>query len=122
MAAITWDDVVDFAPELATYPVAAQDTILAHVNTTLDPDLLGGEESPKLKLARITLAAHMATLFTQANTGKVGSVVSEGLGPQKREYSGPDELTSDDALGLTGYGIQHRNLIRTSAARAPIYV
>ncbi len=116
---ITWLDVTAVAADLASVPVAAQTDILDHVNTTLQVDLFGGEESPKLRLARIYLAAHHGTVAVRSDTaGPVQSESEEGVSVT---YGGGVSIVgSDPLLDSTRWGQAFRQLCRTGAPRAPI--
>jgi hypothetical protein len=109
------------APELSTVPTAAQDFILEYVNQALVVDIFGGEGSPKLRLARIYLAAHYGSLFGSGGSGAAGPVTSESAGGLSRSYGFASSFVfNDDALGSTVYGRNYLGLVRTSPARAPV--
>lgn len=118
---ITWVDVVGMAAELSTVEDETQLTILAHVNTALDPDYFGGEGHPTLRLARIFLAAHVATNAKNGSSGAAGPVISRTLGPSSVTYgwSGASSLTGFKELDSTPYGKQLRTLMRASPFRGP---
>lgn len=125
MAVITWAMVVDHAPHLSTIDADAQTDILAYVNTALRVSVFGGEDSPKLKLARIYLAAHLATMGRQAGSGgglAGGEITSESVGSISRSYAGASSgATSEAGLGSTVWGRSYLALVKTSAlARMPI--
>lgn len=122
MAAIDWAAVLAMFPAdpaLAALPVPAQTDILAYVNTTLAVRVFGGEESPKLRLARIYLAAHYATASGPSAAGLSGVVTSEsvGIGSASRSYAAPN--ASSSAWGSTSYGRLYAELLRTTSARFP---
>ena len=121
MAAVTWADVVALAPapELAEVEVAAQDHILAYVHEVLSVSLLGGEESARLRRARVLLAAHMATM-TGGEGGAViaGPVLSESTGSISRSYANLIGAAGRDFSG-SSYGDEYVRLVRHSAARLP---
>lgn len=118
---IAWADVLGTASELSTVSDEAQFNILAHVNTALDPDYFGGEGHPSLRLARIFMAAHIATNAKNGASGAAGPVISETLGPASRTYgwSGASSLTGFKELDSTPYGKQLRTLMRASPNRGP---
>ncbi len=121
MAAIDWDAVVALASELAATPEDAQDTILAYVNTTLAVAAFGGETSPKLKLVRVLLAAHMASGLTVGGAAGVkGPVTSETVGANSisRSYGSTVSGSGSD-FESTPYGRQYLAIVRTSSARFP---
>lgn len=119
MADITWADVTGIAGELTAVPVSAQTDILAYVNTTLAVAMFGGEDSPKLRMARIYRAAHMATLLTSGGSVTAGPVTSETVGANSisRSYGAGSGSSSD--WDSTPYGRQYAMLVRTSSARWP---
>lgn len=117
MAAITWADVVAHAAELSTFPVAAQNDILAWVNTHLNVTLFGGEDAAKTKLARVYLAAHTATMDKRG--GAAGPVVSSSAGGLSRSFASPP---SGSDLEATSYGSQYKMLLRTTVARVGFVV
>lgn len=118
MAAITWDDVVAVASELEETPEDAQDMFLAHVNTALAVGAFGGESSPKLKLVRVLLAAHMATLLSAGGENAAGPITSEtaSMNSISRSYAA---ISGGSEWDLTPYGRQYARLIRTSRGRFP---
>lgn len=121
MAAIAWADVTAMAPELATVDVGAQVTILAHVNAALSVSTFGGEAAPKLRLARILLAAHYGTGVASGGAAPAGPVVSESDGGLSRTYAQPGGGDSaGSAWASTSYGRELAALIRSSAARLPV--
>lgn len=121
MAAITWPDVVAIAPELGTLGATAQTMILDHVNTALNVRVFGGEESPKLRLARVLLAAHYGTVAMSGGAVIAGPVTSESAGGLSRSYA---TTFATDAFGgpwgSTTYGQSFAALVRTSRARFPV--
>lgn len=124
MADIAWSNVVDFAPELSGIDADAQTDILAYVNDELDVALFDGESGPKTKLARIYLAAHVATgTLTGSSGGAAGPVTAEAEGGLSRSYGSMSAALSDPAmLALTPYGLRFLGLVNTSAARGPLAV
>ena len=121
MAAIDWDDVVSHAPELSTTDVDAQDDILDHVNTALVVAKFGGESSGRLKLARIYLAAHLASVSGQGGVGVAGPVTSETAGGLSRTYAVLSATAQQELQGST-YGQLFLDLVRTSSARGPMVI
>lgn len=121
MAAITWAHVVDHYPALSTIDADAQTDILAHVNEAIVVKLLGGESSPRLKLARVHLAAYFALLSKTAASGAAGPVVSESVGDVSRTYANPYSFGSVRA-GTNVAGDAYLALVRTSPARAPVVI
>ncbi len=122
MAAIDWTDVEALAPELSVVSTDGQDFILAYVNEALDLSIFGGEESPKLRLARIYLAAHFGKLSSSGGSMVAGPVISETVGDISRSYA---NLFSSGAGNFTGtaYGDLYMELVRTCArARVPMVI
>lgn len=121
MAAIAWADVTAMAPELAAVDVGAQATILAHVNAALSVATFGGEAAPRLRLARILLAAHFGTVALSGGAAPAGPVVSESAGGLSRTYAQASAGgAADSAWSSTSYGRELAALIRSSAARLPV--
>ena len=119
MADITWTNVTDHAPELATgTSAAAQADILAFVNAALDVACFDGEAGPKTKLTRVYLAAHFATLMGVSAGGAGGPVTAEKLGDESRSYG--SFSMSSSSLSSPGYGNAYSAMVETSAARAPM--
>lgn len=117
MAAVTWDDVVNHAPELATgVSAGAQADILAHVNGTVNVALFGGEDSHRVKLIRVYLAAHLGTLDkSRGNIASTSGVTSESAGGLSRSYA---IIPGDSsAMSSTSYGKEYLRLIKI--ARLP---
>lgn len=122
MASITWQNVVDHYAALSTVSVAAQTDILAHVNTALNVSSVGGsrgEDSPRVKLARVHLAAYHALMEGQAASGAAGPVVSETVGQVSRQYANPFTFGSVRA-GTNAAGDAYLALVRSSPARGPV--
>lgn len=116
MAAITWEDVAGHAPELRRLSTRAQTDILALANdpTYLNVTNFGGEDTNKLRLARIYLAAHFGTM--DRRRGIPGAVSSTALGPASRSYAHPADWRT--FLQATSYGMNLATMMRTSPARA----
>lgn len=119
MASIAWSDVLTQGAELSAVHATAQTDILAHVNTTLHVEDWGGEASPKLRLARIYLAAHFGALQILAGggSGAAGPVTSESDGRLSRSYGWAGAMSGGDPLyDLTKYGRSYRTLMRPTFA------
>lgn len=114
MAAITWSDVTNIAPELSTVAVAAQTDILAYVNVALNVELFGGESHPMVKLLRIYLAAHFGTVTKSGGSGALGPVIAESGGGLSRQYGSSVVNGSDPLFDKTNYGQTFRLLVRSS--------
>jgi len=109
MAAIIWTDVTAFAADLSTVAAGAQTKILAYVNERFAVAELGGETSVDLHMARVFLAAHLATTTATGSGGVAGPVTSESAGSLSRSYG---MLASTGGLGTTGFGVQLKDLLR----------
>lgn len=115
---ITWDDVTDHAPELHSTSSNARADILAFVNVYgFNVGRLGGEASSRLHLARIYLAAHLATISSHANVGRAGAVVSESAGGLSRSYA---QDSSSGRWGETGYGRALARVLNNPVLRMPL--
>lgn len=120
MAAITWTNVTDAAPELAAFSnVNAQNAVLNEVNTTINVVPLGGEDSIKTFNARVYLAAHIATLLRRRGIAGVRS--SESAGPVSESFS-PILLPQYGAYAMTSYGVLYAQEIASTAHRAGFLV
>lgn len=113
MAAITWTDVTNVAPELSTIAVAQQTALLLLVNDYLDPNTWEGEGSQKLTSGRAYLAAHLATLGKRK--GVNGMLTAEAGGGLSRSYG---MLTNPTMYSLTTYGEIFAMLAKSTVARA----
>ncbi len=115
---IVWADVIDYAPELVRVSTGARAGILAYVNTALNVSIVGGtlgEDSPKLHLARIYLAAHMGTIGPSS-----GVVASEGEGDLSISYQIPPG--GHPYWYRTGYGAAFDALMRTTRVVLPMVI
>lgn len=120
MAAIVTQDVLDYAPELASVNSGAWTLlILPYVNSLGADGIGGGEGGATLRIARVLLAAHYGTVSKRGKTGASGPLTSKAVG-QVRESFGLVALASADAsLGATGYGQQFIGIISMSLAAGP---
>lgn len=123
MAAITWSDVSDAAPELLTtsqggpVPPAATIFILAFVNANgFNVNAFDGEAGNKTFAGRVLLAAHFATMMLRKGVG--GAISSQTEGGAAQSYLIPWRTPS--ALDVTSYGQMFRALASGSAARAGV--
>jgi hypothetical protein len=115
MPDIAWTDVLGVASELTTTPVPVQDALLAMVNAELSSKFFGGDDSARFKLARIYLAAHMASAPGLAGVNYAGPINSEEEGGAKRSYEaiGPAARSH----GSTMYGQMFDELVANSPMR-----
>jgi hypothetical protein len=117
MAAIVWSDVTDLVSEMSSVPLAAQPIILSLVNSYLAVDKWGGEDAPKLKTARIYLAAHLGTFARPGAAGAgAGPVISESEDDVSRAYASFNlpGLDVDPLYDTTPYGRAYRWLMRSN--------
>lgn len=118
MAAILWSDVTDLSAALSTTSLGAQTMILNYVNQTLSVRIFGGEDTPKTKLARALLAAHLATLATPV----AGVLTGQSEGGLTQNYTIPPiPIGFDPFWTRSGFGLSYYNmLISSPLARMPI--
>lgn len=114
---ITWTQVAALASELSDLDAGAQLLILEHVNAALDAAIWGGESSPKLRLARIYLAAHYGTLARSNGNAAAGPVISESAGGLSRTYANMS-VVGATRLDSTSWGRLYSELVATTPARA----
>lgn len=116
LATIAWSDVAGptgIAKRLRLDD-PQQDDLLEWVNgIALNASLLGGEDSQRLRMARLYLAAHVAV--TNTLQGTRGIVVAERVDQISRNYAAPFR---GELYMTTGYGRSFLAVIRGSAARA----
>lgn len=121
MAAITWNDVVAVAAELAAVPPPSQAIWLDLANAWFAAAVFGGEDDPRLKAARALLAAHFAAPMIYATADgspTAGPVTSESTGGISRSYATGASLPSD--WNTTSYG-QRLQLIIGTLPRARLF-
>jgi hypothetical protein len=122
VASIAWSDVVAIAPQLATIPVAAQNAFLAYVNIEIDVVKVGGdlgEDSPRLRMARLYLAAHMGEMWRRK--GQSGELTSENVGATAIAFTYGARNFDGDVLKTTSYGLEYERIMASRAAlRMPI--
>jgi len=116
VAVIAWSDVTAIAGELSTVTSLAQTIILGWVNTTLDVGFFaGGEDSPKLKLTRIYLAAHLGSLGPH-----VGVLTGEKEDDLEQSYTLPPIPPYGDPFWYrSSYGAAYQMMVNSTAARLP---
>lgn len=124
MPPIIKQDVLEFDSGLASVRDPAWAAILAFANTVspegVDPK--GGEDSPIVRLLRIYLAAHYATVSKRSKSGAVGPVTSEAAGPIRRSYGLVALASSDASLGATTWGQQYLGLLQMTVANLPLLI
>lgn len=104
---ISWTDVTNIAPELATVLTSIQNDILADVDNEVDDGAWGIFADKGKKY----LAAHLGTLTRPGTVGVSGPVASESLGPMARSYATSGVLSAG-ALSSTRYGAEYDRIRR----------
>lgn len=105
MAAIDWDDVTAWAPEMSGVAADAQTVILAYVNALSYDSTIALAEAATL--AKILMAAHLGSSSLGANSA--GPVISESEGGLSRSYA---MIATSTGLGRTSYGQELKALLR----------
>jgi hypothetical protein len=103
---ITWQDVVNIAPEFdsSIVPAGTQAAILAIVANQID-DTAWGEFADQ---GRAYLAAHLSAI-----RGDEGLVTQESLGAMSRSYALPPGIIG--SLALSTFGAEYLRLLRIAA-------
>ena len=117
---VTWSEVKAIDSTLSAVDLDAQTMILAFANNALIPSLFGGEASPKLRLARIYIAAHFGALSLQGSGKWTGQVISESALGIARSYQSNSPNGTNPLWDKTPHGQAYRTLVRTSRARGPV--
>lgn len=117
MAAITWSAVVAFAPQLAALPLSFQTDVLGYVNETLEAGKYGGEDSFRLREARIYLACHMGEIWLRKGQG--GAVTGETISSTSASmtYAAPFHGYIQ-SIETTGYGLEFVRITNSLASVA----
>lgn len=118
MAPIAWSDVVDLSAAAASASIGKQTKILDYVNVTLSVRIFGGEDTPKTKLARSMLAAHIDTVLSPIG----GVLASQKEGDLEQSFIIPPiPIGFDPFWARSGFGLAYYNmLISSPLARMPI--
>ena len=114
MPAIQWSEVVELDSKLSVVAVGLQATILARVEK-LSAKYYGGDTDPRYKLARILLAAHIATPIAYGG-GISGPVTSRSEGGVSESYAVPPILAMG-AHASTVHGRAFDELTRSMPGR-----
>ncbi len=119
MASITWTEVVAIAPQLTAVGAGAQAEFTNYVNSALAILQYGGEDSFKLRMARLNLAAHLGEMWLRK--GQASDVSSETVGVDS-VATGYARLpqTLAGQTGLTSYGIEFDRLTSSTPSRLPM--
>lgn len=100
---ITWQNVVNIAPELAKVPEPAQTEILNFVEAQVPIERWQSRQA----IGQTYLAAHLGTLRRRRGEGPVASQNDGGLSESDHSL-----LAADGMLGQSSYGIEYLRLIR----------
>lgn len=117
---IEWQDVISMrgAANLSAIDTDIANEILGYVNGYFKVSEWGGESSSRLRLARLYLAAHNASLVYQGVASSGGTVILESVGGVTRQYASFSPMGSDPLLDSTTWGKLLRQLGKT-VARGP---
>ena len=116
MADIVWADVTGMFPGdtvLASVPVAAQTNILAYVNGDLSSAYFATDST--FKLARIYMAAHMATVGSRAGAVTSGPLQSATSGNVSMTYANVTQAAF--YTSTTSYGELYNGLLQSQPGR-----
>lgn len=117
--AVTWEQVVLFAPELADIPEFLQTLFIDQAMAAVVPSYfcVKGDvlTTPAYTLALLNYIAHLATLHVIAGetAGDAGAVMSESIGGISVSYK-DGHNTGNAFYSRTGYGANYWNLLRSS--------
>ena len=100
--AITWDDVVAIAPELASVLDTQQTAFLNAVNLQVSDDTWYEEADEGRKY----LAAHLATISRKRGQGPT---TAQSAGQISQSFA---NMMQFGALGTTSYGLEYQRLLR----------
>lgn len=108
--AITWQDVINIAPEMSTTPTGMQNAILNIVANQVDYSVWNefGDAGSAY------LAAHLVAI-----SGDEGMVTQESLGAMARSYALPPGIMG--SLALSTYGAEYKRLLDIAVA-IPVFV
>ena len=115
MAAITWFEVEQFAPELGNGKVTplAQQMLVDTANTIIASPAWGVDGSPTLRMGRLLWIAHFATL--ELRKGQAGASTSKSMGGMSESFAVPPMTNS--LMEQTSYGQLYLTLAKTRAFR-----
>ena len=108
MAQITWNDVLNVAPELSTLTTDQQNAIITDAYILLSE----GVNGDRLDMCAKCLCAHLATLNRRKGLG--GAVTGQTVGQVSRQFASPTMAWL--SLADTSYGNTLLMLFRTNAA------
>lgn len=121
MADITWDDVINIAPELdGAFTPETEAAILLFANGFFNPDAF---KATSFTMARALLAAHFATMGPNSGgAAAAGPVLEERAGELERRYADMVSGAAGAAFSGTTYGDMLMFVMRTSKGRRPFVV
>ncbi len=123
---IVKQDVLNFASQLSTLDDNVWVDVIRYANEIDLSEL--GETDQTTRMARIYLAAHIATIAKQANSSSsssiaAGPVISEAAGLVRRTYAAISNSTSSTtALSSSRYGQMYLEILTRSLANGPIVI
>lgn len=107
---ITWTDVTNLAPELATVPSTVQTAILAQVALIVGETAWGAA----FEQGAACLAAHFGALSLRVGDESPGPVTQETTEHVSKSYGFTREMT-EAPYGSTVYGQRYQALLKTLA-------
>lgn len=127
-ATILQGDVITVAPELETFQ--AWEDVLAYVNefdiTQTYDDMVGipqtAESNQTDRMAKIFLAAHIATMVKRAGSGTAGPVTGVSVGGVRRSYGLLPFGTGLTSLSSTRYGQLYMEVVGMTSIAGPMLV
>lgn len=117
MAALTWADVVNVAPELSTVSSTRQTLFITLAEERVSNEFFRGVDAKTYLLARAYLAAHFATMPGTGSIGPVGATTSMSEGGVSESFSQVTPRTMS-LLSTTSYGRMFLLLVGWSPAVA----
>ena len=105
---ITWADVLNVAPELASTPAPMQTAVLTAVGDQV-PLLMWPQGQAN---AQAWLAAHLVTISRKRGDGPK---TSQSTGPVSQSLA---SMIQFGQLGLTSYGVEYQRLVRMNPSVA----
>lgn len=109
-------DVTAFAPELLGVTDAVWFDLLKYVNLM---NLTECDDPVTVRMARIFLAAHMATMNKRAASASAGPVTGESAGNVRRSYGLVSTGSDSGSYSQTRYGILYQDVLKRSQCAGP---
>lgn len=110
---ITWNQVLDLAPELSTVPPGTRAFILEAVALQVNETAWGD----RYDLGCTLLAAHMGTNSLRGGSTPSGAVQSESVGDVSVTYAAGSTSTTASGTSTTTYGTDYARLVRLLVGR-----